>query len=181
MGDAVTLLLEHRVKPNCVVDYESWVKEISAMARSVKGYEGVSIVRPHLSHTSYTILVRFDSHESLFAWVNSDVRRQLLARAAPLLLESEGLEIHTGLEFWFTPSPARPMHARPYKQFLITLSAIYPLTVVLPFVLQPLLTAAGLGELAALQGLLVTAVIVFLMVYLIMPKYTRLVARWLFD
>src|SRR5262249_51370561 len=135
----------------------------------------------HSSHSSYTILVRFDSHESLLAWVNSDTRKELLARAAPFLVESEGLEIHTGLEFWFTPSTAVAIHARPYKQFLITLSAIYPLTVALPWLLRPALAMAGLQGDSALQGLATTALIVFLMVYIIMPRYTRLVARWLFD
>ena len=181
MNDAVTLLLEHRVKPGLQGDYEAWVKDISARARTAQGYEGVSIVRPHSSHTSYTILVRFDSHESLLVWVNSDTRKELLARAAPLLIESEGLEIHTGLEFWFTPSSARAIHARPYKQFLITLSAIYPLTVVLPWLVQPALGMVGLQGVGALQGLASTALIVFLMVYVIMPRYTRLVAKWLFD
>jgi antibiotic biosynthesis monooxygenase (ABM) superfamily enzyme len=181
MGDAVTLLIEHQVKPGLQAEYETWVKDISAAARHFRGYEGVNIVRPHSSHTSYTILVRFSSHESLLDWVNSDTRKQFLERVSPLLLESEGLEIQTGLEYWFTPSGGKPVHARPYKQFLVTLSAIYPLTVVTPWLLQPMLRLEGLRQLPALHGFVVTAFIVFLMVYVIMPRYARLVARWLFD
>ena len=181
MGDAVTLLIEHQVKPGLQAEYEAWVKDISAAARRFRGYEGVNIVRPHSSHTSYTILVRFSSHETLLEWVNSDTREQFLERVAPLLLETEGLEIQTGLEYWFTPSGGKPVHARPYKQFLVTLSAIYPLTLLIPWLLRPVLRWEGLQQLPALQGFVVTALIVFLMVYAIMPRYTRLVARWLFD
>jgi antibiotic biosynthesis monooxygenase (ABM) superfamily enzyme len=181
MGDAVTLLIEHQVKPGRQAEYEAWVKDISAAARRAPGYEGVHIVRPHSSHTSYTILVRFSSHERLLDWVKSDTRKRFIERAAPLLLESEGLEMQTGLEYWFTPSGGKPLRARPYKQFLVTLSAIYPLTLVVPWLLRPLLHWEGLRQLPALGGFVVTAFIVFLMVYVIMPRYTRLVARWLFD
>lgn len=98
-----------------------------------------------------------------------------------MLLESEGLEFQTGLEYWFTPSGGKTVHARPYKQFLVTLSAIYPLTIVIPWLLRPVLRLDGIHRLPALHGFIVTAFIVFLMVYVIMPRYTRLVAKWLFD
>jgi len=181
VADAVTLVVEHRVKPGRQPEYEAWVRDISAEARRARGYEGVHIVRPQPTHTSYTILVRFSSHESLVDWINSDTRRQLIERVLPFLLESEGLEIQTGLEYWFTPSDRRSPHARGYKQFLITLSAIYPLTLAVPWILQPFIQMFGLEAFPAIQGLVVTAVIVFLMVYAIMPRYTRLVADWLFD
>ncbi len=181
MSEAVTLVIEHRVKPECSGDYEAWVKEISSAARNAQGYEGVSIVRPHSTHTSYTIVVRFDSHDRLLEWLSSDVRKRLLACAEPYLLDAEGVEINTGLEFWFTPSTAKAIHAKPYKQFLITLSAIYPLTQLVPRLLEFAASVIGVPHLGLLEGLVTAAVIVFLMVYLIMPRYTRLAARWLFD
>jgi len=181
MSEAVTLLIEHQVKPGLQAEYEAWVKDISAVARQAPGYEGVHIVRPHPSHTSYTILVRFSSHESLRDWLGSDTRKQLVKRVTPMLLESEDFEVQTGLEYWFTPSGGRPIHARPYKQFLVTLSAIYPLTLVTPWLLGPVLSWAGLSQLPDLEGFVVTAAIVFMMVYLVMPRYTRFVAGWLFS
>jgi len=181
MSDAATLLIEHQVKPGLQAEYEAWVKDISAVARQAAGYEGVNIVRPHPSNSSYTILVRFASHESLRDWLGLDTRKQFLARAAPMLLQSENLEIQTGLEYWFTPSGGRQGHARPYKQFLVTLSAIYPLTMAAPWLLGPVLRWSGLPRLPALEGFVITAAIVFAMVYVVMPRYTRLVARWLFT
>jgi antibiotic biosynthesis monooxygenase (ABM) superfamily enzyme len=181
MSEAATLLIEHQVKPGLQTEYEAWVKDISAVARQAPGYEGVNIVRPHASHTSYTILVRFTSRESLRDWLASDTRKQFLDRVTPMLLQSEDLEIQTGLEYWFTPSGGKPVHAQPYKQFLVTLSAIYPLTLVTPLLVGPFLHWAGIPRLPALDGLVVTAVIVFMMVYVVMPRYTRLMARWLFT
>lgn len=72
------------------------------------------------------------------------------------------------------------MQARPFKQFLVTLSAIFPLTVIVPWALHPLFELTPALELMLVQKLAVACVIVFLMVYVIMPRYTRRVAGWLF-
>ena len=75
---------------------------------SFPGHMGVNVIRPHGASTTYTIVLRFASHEELQAWTESDTRQQLIGQAAPLLLEAEALEIQTGLEYWFTPaSPKR--------------------------------------------------------------------------
>jgi uncharacterized protein len=50
-----------------------------------------------------------------------------------------------------------------------------------PWLLQPLLTLEPLRRWPPVQGLIVVLAIVYLMVYVIMPRYTRLVARWLFH
>ena len=125
-------------------------------------------------------MLRFDSHEHLTSWIESDLRRTLIERAAPLLATNENLEIQTGMEFWFTPPTAKPLHAKPFKQFLITLSAIFPLTVVVPWALRPLFDLAPGPAWLLVHKLAVACVIVFFMVYVIMPRYTRRVAGWLF-
>ncbi|HEX9464332.1 MAG TPA: hypothetical protein VGB82_17170 [Alphaproteobacteria bacterium] len=83
------------------------------------------------------------------------------------------------LEFWFTPPPGH-RQAKPYKQFLLTLSAIFPLTIVVPWALQPVLARLPLLGEFIVSNLIVAAIIVGLMTYVIMPHYTRLVANWLY-
>ncbi len=141
----------------------------------------MNIVRPHDGSTSYTILLRFASHGHLQAWVESDTRCQLVDHVAPLLQAVENLEIHTGLEYWFTPPAPVPMRAKPYKQFLVTLSAIFPLTQFVPLLMAPLYDRIPLLGQSILGDFVVVSLIVFLMVYVIMPRYTRLVSRWLFS
>jgi hypothetical protein len=60
------------------------------------------------------------------------------------LLQDDGdqAEIKTGLEFWFRPPGSDQKRAKPYKQFLITLSVIFPLTMLIPWLLTPLFHAA---------------------------------------
>jgi antibiotic biosynthesis monooxygenase (ABM) superfamily enzyme len=49
-----------------------------------------------------------------------------------------------------------------------------------PWVVGPLLRRLGAPEGRLLTTLVVTGAVVFLMVYLVMPRYTRLLKRWLF-
>ncbi len=180
MDDSVTLLIQHHVRADAVPNYEAWLKDIAKAGREFPGHMGVSIIRPHAVGAPYAVLLRFDSHEHLTNWIESPTRRSFVERAQPWLLSEQASEIETGLEYWFTPPSVAPLRAKPFKQFLVTLSAIYPLTQILPWLLQPVLTLEPLRRWPPLQGLIVVLAIVYLMVYVIMPRYTRLVSRWLF-
>lgn len=175
-----TLVIQHHVNPIAKGDYESWIKKIAAEGQHFKGHMGVNVIRPHGTSSSYTIVLRFDSHENLQGWIDSEARRLLVQEARTLLVAEEDLELQTGLEYWFTPPHTKQLHARAFKQFLITLSAIFPLTIVVPWLLQPLSDAMPFFANFWVAKLLIAIAIVWLMVYVIMPRYTRLVAGWLF-
>lgn len=180
MDDSVTLLIQHQVRADAVPSYEAWLKDIAKAGQEFPGHMGVSIIRPHAASAPYAVLLRFDSHEHLTNWIESPTRHSFVERAQPWLLSEQASEIETGLEYWFTPPSVAPLRARPFKQFLVTLSAIYPLTQILPWLLYPVLALEPLRRWPSLQGLVVATAIVYLMVYVIMPRYTRLVSRWLF-
>jgi antibiotic biosynthesis monooxygenase (ABM) superfamily enzyme len=114
-------------------------------------------------------------------WIESDTRKRLIERVEPLLAKDEQREIITGLEYWFTPQGAEQKKAKPFKQFLVTLSAIFPLTLIVPWMLAPLFQAVPVLALPLVAKFCVALTIVFLMIYVIMPRYTKLIARWLFS
>jgi antibiotic biosynthesis monooxygenase (ABM) superfamily enzyme len=178
--DEVTSVIKHHIKPGGEAEYEAWLREITPTAQRFPGHQGVNIVRPPAGADEYTIVLHFDTLEHAQAWLASDTRRTLLTQVEPLLVGGDQVEIKTGLEFWFTPS-AGQQHAKPYKQFLLTLSAIFPLTMLVPWVLRPLFQAVPVLGLPGISNLLISAVIVGLMTYVIMPRYTRLVAGWLYE
>lgn len=76
-----------------------------------------------------------------------------------------------------TPALAGARQGKPCKQFLLTFSAIYPLSLIVPAALRSLTEGWELP--AALVHLVATDLIVGLMVYLVMPRYLRAVAGWL--
>ena len=164
MSDSVTLMIRHHVQADSVSAYEEWLKDIARIGKTFPGHQGVSIIRPHSAGAPYSVLLRFDNHEHLKGWIDSPQRHDLVHRAEPWLAVVEESEIETGLEYWFTPPAVAPLRAKPFKQFLVTLSAIYPLVQIVPWLLRPLLSLEPLRAWPAAQSLIVVLVVVYLMV-----------------
>ena len=176
----VTTVILQRPQPGAVNRYEDWLKEIVPVAQQFAGHQGVNVIRPHGASAAYTIVLHFDTMANLRQWLTSDVRARLIEKIRPFLVSEEKIDIKTGFEFWFTPPPGgKP--AKPYKQFLITLSAIFPLTIVVPWLLQPVFTWLPALALPGLRHLVIAAAIVAVMIYAVMPRYTRLVSHWLYG
>lgn len=178
--DVVTSVIQHRVHAGATARYEAWLQEITPAAQRFPGHQGVNIIRPAAGADVYTIVLHFDSLEHLQGWLASETRRRLIAAIEPLLVSGECVDIRTGLEFWFTPSTSGEQHPPPYKQFLLTFSAIVPLTVLVPWALGPLFQVAPVLGRPVVSNVIVSAAIVGVMTYVIMPHYTRLVAGWLY-
>lgn len=176
----ITTIIRQQPLPGEAARYEAWLKEIIPAAGSFAGHQAVNVIRPHTADGAYTIIVHFDTTANLRTWLDSDTRTRLVEKISPWLQAPEAVQIETGVEFWFTPPPAaRP--ARPYKQFLVTLSAIFPLTMAVPPLFQPVFARIPWLGLFGVRALIVDTAIVALMVYVIMPRYTRAIARWLFG
>jgi len=176
-----SVVITHRVSIEKQAQYEEWLNEIGPIAKASEGLLDLQIVRPvrGLSET-YSIIIRYDSEQNLRKWMESDVRNQLIAKAQDLLIGKDEYRIQSGLDFWFMPEGAKAHIPVRWKQFLITWSAIYPLVLGVPLVLAPLLRWLRIPDNHYLDVLFATAIIVFLMVYVVMPRYTKLVRNWLF-
>jgi uncharacterized protein len=177
-----TAVITHRVREGRHADYERWLDEISPLCRTSPGHLDWHIVRPvaGLTHT-YTIVIRFDTSEHLRQWMESPARARLIEKAQPLFVTGDDFFVSSGLDFWFAPGGARARVPVRWKQYFVTWSAIYPLVLVVPPAMAPVLRQLGVPETRPLTTLVVTGIIVFLMVYLVMPRYTRLVQKWLFT
>ena len=178
-SDTVTAVIRQTVKPGAVAAYEQWLKKVIPIAARFPGHRGVNVIHPAAGGRQYTITIRFDSLAHAQDWFDSGARRELVEEGAPFLDADETVETRSGLEFWFRPSAGQPP-AKRYKQFLLTLSVIYPLTMLVPAVLHRLLGPVPLLSAYGVEHLIASAAIVGLMVYLVMPRYTRLMARWLY-
>ncbi|GAB3990219.1 antibiotic biosynthesis monooxygenase [Spirosoma daeguense] len=179
IDSAVTTIIIHRPYKNQIPAYENWLKEIVPAAQASPGHRGVNVIRPHGNSDEYTIVLHFSSETNLRNWLDSDLRKQLINQVRPLLNTDEKIDIKTGLEFWFTP-PKSNKTAPSYKQFLITWSAIFPLSLLIPWLLSPISSAIPFLSVPFVKPLLTSLIIVGLMTFVIMPRYVRLVAKWLY-
>lgn len=175
------MVITHRVRENSVAGYEEWLNEIAPACKSYPGHLDWQIVRPVAGITAtYTVIIRFDTREHLEVWMNSADRHRLIDDVQPLLANEDAFFIRSGLDFWFTPEGARAQVPVRWKQFLATWSAIFPLAFVTPLAVLPLLRFFNVPEWRPLTTCVITGVIVFLMTYVVMPRYTKLLKPWLF-
>ncbi|WP_024904780.1 hypothetical protein [Robbsia andropogonis] len=176
----VTTIISHEVLAGAESQYEAWLVDARNACRQFKGYLSTDVIKPIPGMRNYTVIIRFASFDELSAWIDSDERSHLMTRMSPFLPKGDKHETRTGLEFWFQAAASQVKHPKPWKQFLVTWSAIFPLTVLVPLLLHPIFaTNALLGTNLISKGL-VAAVIVFMMVYVVMPRYAKLLARWLY-
>lgn len=176
-----TVVITHRVRDGQQADYDDWLNQIAPVCRSFPGHLDWQIIRPLAGLTStYSVVIRFDNREHLENWMNSTQRKSFIEQVQPFLAEQDDFFIRSGLDFWFTPEGANAKVPVRWKQFLVTWSAIYPLALGVPLIIAPLLRQSGVPQNRYVDTLFVTGVVVSLMVYLVMPRYTKLIHHWLF-
>lgn len=171
----VTVDVLQRVKRGKEEQFEVLLEQIIGAASNFDGYLGTSVFRPSDGGSEYRIIFKFDRLEHLKRWEHSSVRQKLLIQAKELTIDSGSFAIITGLETWFTlPSkPGLPPPAR-YKMVIITAIAIW--------VLSQLITLLPLDFLPSLlRSLIVTFCMTTLMTYVVMPRFTKLLAWWLYP
>ena len=177
--EAVTVVATRRVRPGHEAAYEAWLTRLIAASRSFPGYLGADIHRPSAGGPrEYTSVFRFAGVEALRAFEESEVRRQALLEVAEHVEADAVWQRLTGLEFWFTPPPGTvvPQPSR-WRMALVMIAVVYGLVLSIGGVV-----AAVLADVPIAVRLLVTITIeVFLMTYVLMPRLTRWLARWIYP
>lgn len=175
----VTAVISHIVRPGREQGYEEWFHGIATDARTFKGHLGVSTIRPRdHDHPEYVVILKFDRYDNLKTWLESDVRRDWIARLQPLIEKPEAIQTLTGLETWFS-LPDQPFMAPPprYKMVLVTWLGVFFTAVILSRSLSPLLSSLPV----LLSQLIDTGVAVVLLTYVVMPRLTQLFRHWLYP
>lgn len=111
--------------------------------------------------------------------MESDDRKRLIEKANPFFRKNDNYKIKSGLDFLFETENETKVPVR-WKQFLVTWSAIYPLSLLIPLLLLPFLRLLKIPVNHYFDGLLISGCIVFLMVFAVMPNYTKMIRKWLF-
>lgn len=178
--EVVTLIVKHRIKSGSEANYEAWLRRIVRIAGERPGHLGVDVVRgKHDGLALFTCVLRYRSTDDLQRWLDSPERKTLIEEAAPMLADGDHTEIGAVNEFWFTPqadSVAKPLR---WKQAVVTLCVILPLTLLVPIVWGPILRLHPFLSNYVVATFLITLTIVLLVVYVLMPAATRLFAPWL--
>ena len=142
---SVSFVVRHRVREGAHTPYEAWLVEIVRVAATFPGHRGVQVVRPTAGGVDYTIIVDFATHDDATRWHQSTERAHLIDDVQPHLEVAEQVTVGAGIDYWFQPEPPvtrePPMKPPAWKQWLITTSVIWPLTMVVPWAFGPVFKA----------------------------------------
>ena len=81
-SNGATAVITHKVRDGQHGQYEQWLLKIVPLGKTYPGHLDWQVVRPiaGISNT-YTVIIRFDTHDHLQAWLNSSERKRLIDEA----------------------------------------------------------------------------------------------------
>jgi antibiotic biosynthesis monooxygenase (ABM) superfamily enzyme len=181
--DGATAVITHRVRDGQQDNYEQWLLKVIPLCRTYPGHLDWQVIRPVSGLTAtYTVIIRFDTHDHLLGWLHSSDRKLLIEEARPFLATDDNFYTQSGLDFLFEPPEGVKANVpNRWKQFLVTWIAIYPVSLLSQLVIAPGLQQIGVPQNRFLTTLILTGIVVYLMIYLIMPRFTQLLKRWLYK
>jgi hypothetical protein len=139
---------------------------------------GAEFHRPAAPGDEYRSVFRFDTLEHLDVFERSGFRQELLAEAADLFAADAAWEQMTGLEFWFDPPPGMKVpQPSPHRMSLVLVAVVFCLVLILNLALGPFMNGWPLP----LRVLVTVTIQVALMTYVIMPRLTPQIARFIYP
>lgn len=179
MSSPVAVVVRRQVKPGREADYEAWLERlVQGAAPEFLGRLGAEFHRPATPGGVYRSVFRFDRIDRLEAFERSAFRARMHAEAAPMFAADAAWERMTGLEFWFDPPPgSRIPQPSPHRMAIVLVAVVFCLVLGLNLALGPLVADWPL----ALPALAFVTLQVGLMTYLIMPRLTPRIARFIYP
>ncbi|MEU0496828.1 antibiotic biosynthesis monooxygenase [Mycobacterium sp. NPDC006124] len=172
----VTVVVTHRVTPDCVADFLAWQERLRLAEARFEGFRGSEVFRPVEGiQNEWTTLYRFENESDLEKWLISDERRELLAEGEKFAdFQSRTVDDSFGSWFAFDENGREAPPPSEVKTSLAVWMGLYPTVVFLTLALSPLHLPLWLGMLV---GNLLSS---FAMSFLAMPYYVNpVLKRWL--
>ncbi|MBU8859961.1 MULTISPECIES: antibiotic biosynthesis monooxygenase [unclassified Micromonospora] len=181
----VTVAVSRRADPARTDEVVAWMRAGTALAESFPGFLGAGFVRSAPDSGEWHVMYRFADADTLRDWEDSPQRRWWLGSAQGIV-EHTRVERRTGIEGWFDPpvdhvvetfGEPEPEPAAPprWKQAVTIWLAFFPLSLAATLLTTRFLAGVPLAG----RTLLMTLVLTPLMTYLVLPRITRALHRWL--
>jgi antibiotic biosynthesis monooxygenase (ABM) superfamily enzyme len=174
--EPVTVLFSRTAKPGREKDYEAWNEELIRLSHQQPGHMTTSVVAD--GNRRYFTLQQFSTHHDLQAWLRSEARQKRLARLDELTEDSPEPSALTGMETWFRlPGHAGTGHIPRWKMAIVTFCIVYCFA----FALNAFVTPHTAHLPLYVRGAIFPLFMVPLMTYVILPRATKLLRRWLYS
>ena len=169
-------VVRRRAKSGCAPAYEALVRAMFEQARGFSGYLSADLIPPEAEGGEYQILQRFATEADLARWQASDERAGWMEKLSHVAEGDPEYRLLHGLEAWFSPAPQPAPLAPPIRWRMTAVSwlGIFPTVAVLLTFVAPLLDFLPFLARTAV----ITALVAVLMAYVVMPRLTRWLGRW---
>ncbi|MDO5498763.1 MAG: antibiotic biosynthesis monooxygenase [Propionibacteriaceae bacterium] len=177
--DPVTVTIARRVVPGREADFEGWADRLTELAAGYPGFLGCGRLKPGVDEgdpQNWHVVYRFASQDTLDAWEASAERHHLLEEGADLM-ETVAAQKVSGLETWFSLPGMLTKPPAKWKMFLVSGVVIYLLQVVEYTAFGRFVADWPIPARLLLMSFPVTAI----MTWLVMPRASILLRRWLFG
>ena len=167
---AIGVVVSRRVLMANVAAFETALGELKQISSKQPGQIACDVLRGTVTRGArdYFIAYRFADEMRLRAWESSPERRTLVERIDALTTGGRRHEL-TGLEAWFDLPPGQLPPPR-HRMALVTWLGIWPLVSLALWLLAPYLLVLPF----LLRTATLSALIVLIMTYVVMPQLTKL-------
>jgi antibiotic biosynthesis monooxygenase (ABM) superfamily enzyme len=170
-----TAVVTWDVADTCEDEFEKWAHGINDAAARRPGHQGATWLRSEGTANRYYTVVNFTDQEHLRAWMDSAERGEWMHRLDGIAKQHR--HHATGLETWFS-LPGEEDDAPPrWKMALVTLLAVYPLSLLFQVLAAPVAQKWPLPLRAATFPL----IMVPLLTYAVMPGVSRTFRAFLYP
>jgi antibiotic biosynthesis monooxygenase (ABM) superfamily enzyme len=176
--ESVTVVVTRRVKSGYESQYENWLKRLLEEAKSMKGYMGAAVQKPAPGNTEYTTVFRFNNVENLRKFEESEIRSRYLREVVDYVEADAIWKKFSGLEFWFSPPTGAivPQPSR-FRMALVMVVVVYGLVISIG---QLVSTLVGDVIPSYVRLFITISIEIFLMTFILMPRLTKLLAKWIY-
>ncbi len=175
----VSAIMSTRVKPGRELEYRAWEQKIAVAQTTATGLVGYRFEPPIPGvQADWLTIMRFDTQENLQAWLDSPIRHAILAEAEPLT-EGFGYRVtHSGFDQWFPVAPMGGRAAPVWKQNMVVLSMLFPVSFLFRYLVATPLLIRALG-LPFPVSVLVSNICGILILNQLVPAASKRFAWWL--
>lgn len=175
MSKPIHIAITRRIKPGCEEEFQQALREFMRRSLAHPGICGVNMLVPPPGSDSreYGILRSFANDEEHRLFYASPFFAEWEECIAPLVEGEPQRRQLSGLEAWFRDAGGPPPQ---WKMMLLTWIAVWPVSMAVPALLQPLIGGAVPNFIFAGA---VAAGIVLVLTWIAMPVLVKLAAKWL--
>ncbi|SNR76310.1 hypothetical protein [Flavobacterium sp. ov086] len=161
------LMVHYKISTNDSDTFEIWKEKMDSVIRSFNGYLSTTVLYPINNNDHHYIILRFDSREKAQQWMQSDFRRIMLEDSDTTWMTEKEEVVQQWNNFWYSNFK----EVKKWKQWTITFIAVYPITLIMPILVQYLSFFW--------EGIVTAVLISGCMNFILMPYIVKAFKNWL--